>query len=308
MGFTLAGHTCDSGKSRQAPLPSRDTLTWAQSAAAEVARRHGVVRIDAAALARFRDEAGERTLYLFDVRDPPEYAAGHAAGAVSAPGGQLVQATDQYVGTLGARIVLVDDLEVRAVMTASWLRQMGFRDVFVLAEKGNEREAPSAPVLAPEPPAELRIDVAKLAELLARNAATVVDLAPSRDYTKGHIPGAWFAIRSRLAQALGKIAPSGTLVLTSEDGVLAGIAAGEAAALIPVPVRYLAGGNAAWQAAGQPLSTEPRMADEPVDTWLKPYERAKNVREAMNEYLKWEVDLLPSIARDGTADFAKFKP
>ena len=41
-----------------------------------------------------------RTLYLFDVRDPAEYAAGHVAGALSAPGGQLVQATDQYAGTL----------------------------------------------------------------------------------------------------------------------------------------------------------------------------------------------------------------
>ena len=187
MGFTLAGHTCDSGKTRQAPPPSRDTLAWAQSATAEVAKRYGVVHIDAAVLSRFRDEAEERTLYLFDVRDPPEYAAGHVAGAVSAPGGQLVQATDQYVGTLGARIVLVDDLEVRAVMTASWLHQMGFRDVFVLTEKGSERAVPPAPVLAAEPAADLQIDVAQLAQLLARNAATVVDLAPSRDYTRSHI-------------------------------------------------------------------------------------------------------------------------
>ncbi len=308
MGFTLAGHACDSGKAQQAPQPSRDTLEWAQSAAAKVARRYDVLRIDAAVLARFRDEAGERTLYVFDVRDPAEYAAGHLAGAVSAPGGQLVQATDQYVGTLGARIVLVDDLEVRATMTASWLRQMGFRDVFVLVEKGSERAAPPAYVLAAEPAADLRIDAGQLAQLLARNAATVVDLSPSRDYLKGHIPGAWFAIRARLTQALDRIAPSGTLVLTSEDGVLAGIAASEAAAPTIVPVRYLEGGNAAWQAAGEPLSVEPRMADEPVDTWLKPYERAKNVREAMDEYLRWEVDLLPSIARDGTADFAQFKP
>ena len=48
-----------------------------------------------------------RTTYMFDVRDPAEYAAGHFPGAISAPGGQLVQATDQYAGTLGARIVLV---------------------------------------------------------------------------------------------------------------------------------------------------------------------------------------------------------
>ena len=49
------------------------------------------------------------------------------------------------------------------------------------------------------------------------------------------------------------------------------------------------------------------MADEPIDTWLKPYERATNVREAMNEYLQWEVDLLPRIARDGSADFARVR-
>lgn len=307
MGFTLAGHTCASGQSQQAPLPSRDTLAWAQGAAAAVAKRYGVEHIDAEKLEQFRAEADERTLYLFDVRDPAEYAAGHVAGAVSAPGGQLVQATDQYVGTLGARIVLVDDLAVRAAMTGSWLRQMGFRDVFILTATGSEREAPRAPVLADEPATDLTLGTEQLAAMLARDEAVVVDLSPSREYLKGHIPRAWFAIRSRLASALGKIAPTGTLVFTSEDGVLAGIAASEAAEVSTVPVRYLAGGNAAWTAAGHPLSTEPRMADEPVDTWLKPYERAKNVREAMDEYLKWEVDLLPRIARDGSADFAKFR-
>src|SRR5436190_12168134 len=49
--------------------------------------------------------------------------------ALPISGGQLVQATDQYVGTLRSRIVLVDDAEVRAVMTASWLRQMGYAEV-----------------------------------------------------------------------------------------------------------------------------------------------------------------------------------
>ena len=109
---------------------------------------------------------------------------------------------------------------------------------------------------------------------VARNEATVVDLSLSRDYRKAHIPGAWFAIRSRLAQALAKIPLRGTLVLTSEDGVLAGLAAPEARALTDRPVRYLDGGNAAWQAAGHPLTAaDARMADEPLDVWLKPYER-----------------------------------
>jgi rhodanese-related sulfurtransferase len=306
MGWSLAGLTCDSGKAQRAPKASAQAMAWAKSAAGEVARRCGVKRIDGATLARFRAEQDARTLYVFDVRDPDEYAAGHVAGAVSAPGGQLVQATDQYVGTLGARIVLVDDAEVRAEMTASWLAQMGYRDVFVLVEAGSETGWPAAPVLGAEPQPELRIAPAQLAELLASNEATVVDLSLSRDYLKAHIPGAWFAIRARLAQALAKVPLRGTLVLTSEDGVLAGLAAPEAGALTKAPVRYLSGGNAAWQAAGHPLTPDaPQMADEPVDTWLKPYERSRDVSKAMADYLAWEVDLLPRIARDGTTNFSQ---
>src|SRR4029079_11367850 len=156
MGWTLAGLACESGKARRAPTVSPAGLAWAKSAAAGVAARFGITRIDRATLERWRADGG-RTLYLLGVRDPGEYAAGHVAGALSAPGGQLVQATDQYVGTLGARIVLVDDAEVRAVMTASWLRQMGWADVSVLAEAGGETGWPAPAVLGPAPDPALRI-------------------------------------------------------------------------------------------------------------------------------------------------------
>jgi rhodanese-related sulfurtransferase len=316
MGWSLAGFACEHGQARRAPAASPAARDWAQSAAELVARRCGVTRIDRAGLKQWQAEQDARTLYLFDVRDPAEYAAGHVAGALSAPGGQLVQATDQYVGTLGARIVLIDDLAVRALMTASWLRQMGWKDVAVLAEAGEETGSPALPLLGPPPgvgaglkPAPtLRIDCAALAALLARRAATVVDLSLSRDYIKSHIPGAWFAIRARLKQALHRIAAHGTLVLTSEDGVLAGLAAREAQGLVDCPVRFLDGGNAAWQAAGHPLAAaDPRMADEPIDAWLKPYERASDTTKAMSDYLAWEVDLLARIARDGAVDFAQFR-
>jgi len=306
MGWTLAGFACDSGKSARAPDASREALGWAKAAAGRVARRFDIARIDAATLARWRAEE-TRTLYLFDVRDPREYAAGHVAGAISAPGGQLVQATDHYVGTLGARIVLIDPAEVRAVMTASWLRQMGWRDVAVLAEEGRETAPPAAPILGEPPPPELRIDCAGLAALMAGGEATILDLSPSRNYLKAHIPGAWFAIRSRLARALAKLPLRGTLVLTSQDGVLAGRAANEARALVDHPVRALDGGNAAWFGSGRALTAEdPRMADEAIDVWLKPYERPSDRVAAMREYLDWEVDLPARIARDGSAKFMEF--
>ena len=305
MGWNLAGFTPDSGKSQRAPDVSHGALAWAKSAAEAVAGKLGIRSIDEAALARLRADA-TRTLYLFDVRDPAEYAAGHVAGALSAPGGQLVQATDQYAGTLKSRIVCVDDKQARAVMTASWLSQMGWREVFVLVAAGDEKGFPDNPVLG-----EVSRDTiapAALAELLSRGEATVVDLSLSRDYAKAHILGAWFAIRARLGDALGKIKPSGTLVLTSEDGVLAGLAVADARALTSLGVACLDGGNAAWRAAGLPLTrNDPRMADEPVDAWLKPYERPDGVKQAMADYLAWETDLLPRIARDGCAIFTALK-
>ena len=176
----------------------------------------------------------------------------------------------------------------------------------MLVAAGEETGFPASPVLG-EAPKDAAIGAVALHDLLLRTDATVIDLSLSRRYQEAHIRGAWFAIRSRLKQALGRIKPGGTVVLTSEDGVLAGLAAADARALTMAPVRYLEGGNAAWHDAGFPLTKDdPRMADEPVDAWLKPYERPDGVKQAMADYLAWETDLLPRIARDGCARFSRF--
>jgi hypothetical protein len=121
-----------------------------------------------------------------------------------------------------------------------------------------------------------------------------------------HIPDAWFAIRTRLSVAFEKITIIGVPVLTSEDGALARLAVMEAQDLLNRPVRFLDGGNAAWQAAGYAVTAEVRMADEAIDQWRKPYERTGDVEGAMREYLAWETDLLPRIARDGSLHFSHY--
>jgi rhodanese-related sulfurtransferase len=176
---------------------------------------------------------------------------------------------------------------------------MGWREVYVLPEAGGEQGEPPLLLLgtpdrshAVEPSAALAID-----------DVTVIDLSTSPHYRRGHIPGAWFAIRSRLERALKKIAASGEVILTSEDGVLASLAVADAQTLTECPVHWLKGGNAAWAAAGFPMATAERMADEPLDVWLKPYERPNDNEAAMNAYLSWEVDLLERIKKDGTTHF-----
>ena len=85
------------------------------------AARVGVRVIDRDTLDRLLKQKSERTLYLLDVRSPEEYERAHPPGFISAPGGQLVQAIDEWVAVRGARLVLFDDDGVRARMTASWL-------------------------------------------------------------------------------------------------------------------------------------------------------------------------------------------
>jgi rhodanese-related sulfurtransferase len=311
MGWTMGGFTPDrdSGRRLAPGAPSPATLTWAKAAAARIGVRCGVERIDLDTLQRWRNESDARTLYVFDVRDPREYEAGHLPDAISAPGGQLVQATDLYIGASHARIVLVDDLECRAMMTGAWLRQMGWDDVHVLVAAGHETGWPKPLVLGFADRPTDGIDAERLAALLADTAATVIDLSPSRDYQRGHIPGAWFAIRARLDRALPKIDAQGTIVLTSEDGIVAALAIDEAASLTARPVRYLGGGNAAWITSGRAVTADqPRLADEPVDAWLKPYERGSGNTAAMNEYLSWEIDLPQRIEQDGTCRFRPLVP
>ena len=305
MAWHLAGLGVVAGATVRAPEVSAAGIAAARERAEAVARRYGVPAIDRATLAQWQREADRRTLYVMDVRDPAEYRDGHLPGSVMAPGGQLVQETDSWLGVWGARVVLVDDTGVRARMTASWLRRMGW-DAAVLDDGLDDVEleqgesAPKSgifPLSGPEPatvqPAELRA-----------NPAAVVDLALSRHHRQGHIPGAWFAIRARLGEALDKLPAQGELVLTGEDGTLARFAAAELVGTRR-PVKVLAGGTAAWKAAGLPLETGMGpLASEPDDVAVSARDRSPAERERyMREYLAWEVDLVNHIRRDADCRF-----
>ncbi len=305
MGWHLAGLALAEGKTDHAPDPTPAGLAKSRAAAARVAERAGVAVIDRDTLRRFRREHKSRTLYLFDVRTPEEYAAGHLAGARSAPGGQLVQATDAYMATLNARVVLVDSDGVRARMTASWLVQMGHAEVYVLDRADGLAESGPEPLRVLGREASVAtLGARQLAQLLSQGEAVVIDLDSSLAYREQHIPGAWFAIRARLDLALAKLPERGMLVLTSRDGVLAALAAPELQALTPRPVKALAGGTGAWRAAGLPLAAgDERMADAPIDAWYRPYDKNADVEASMRAYLSWEVALVEQIARDGDARF-----
>ncbi|KVT93119.1 sulfurtransferase [Burkholderia ubonensis] len=308
IGWTLAGQALEHGAARRFPDEIDATLRAdARRAARKVAERAGVPRIalaDVAALA----EPG-RTLYRFDVRTPEEYEAGHLPGFASAPGGQLVQETDHHAPVRGARIVLADDDGVRADMTASWLAQMGW-DVRVVeagaqafGETGQPpRDVPAAPGVADVSPATL----AGWLREAAPDEIAIVDVTASANYVKRHIPGAWFAVRAQLRDALAAIPAARRYVFTCGSSLLARFAAADARALLPASAQIvvLAGGTAAWIDAGLPVEAgDTRLASPRIDRYRRPYEGTDNAAAAMQAYLDWEFGLVEQLKRDGTHHF-----
>jgi len=315
MGWHLAGLKVARGETRSFGPQSPQAAKFAAAAAANVAKRMKVKKIDLAGLAKL--VAKGTPLYKLDVRDPAEYARGHLEGFRHAAGGQLVQATDQYVGARGAIVVLHDNDGVRATMTAHWLLQMNWPETYVLDHKpaaaelttGEEPRFPPGFAM-PNPqsvtPAELETSLPQ---------TLVIDLDTSLRYRDGHVPGAWFAVRANLAKTIPEMLNQQTgvtrVVLVSPDGEIAALAASEAAAAASgkLAVAVLAGGMQAWRAANLAIETgHVRMADPPTDVWYRPYDNKDDVKAAMRRYLDWEVDLVSQVKRDGDARFAVFKP
>jgi rhodanese-related sulfurtransferase len=309
IGWTLAGFALEHKQARQAQGSSHSSE--ARVAAERCAVKTGVREIDAQVLEEYRADANQRTLYCLDIRTQQEYEAGHPAGFIWAAGGQLVQATDEWIAVRGARIVLFDDDGVRARMTGSWLAQMGW-DVSVVKSGAVVSGETGMPVLARPalPPATL-ISAAQLSALdnSALDNTVIIDLAPSPVYHRGHIPGARFLLRSRFATEAAKLPGHAVPVLTSTDGILAQYAAQELAQAMGRVVAVLEGGTAAWAQAGYSLVSDQHDYVSPaIDVYKRPYEGTDSTQDSMRAYIEWELQLVAQIQRDGVANFNVMTP
>ena len=294
MGWELAGFSVERGAEKVAPAPGRDGRTKALAAAERVAKRFGVKFCTMEQKHEWKNDLA-RTLFVLDVRTREEFERSHVAGSRHAPGGQLVQASDEYVGVRNARVVLVDPELVRAIMTASWLNQMGWNEVYVLDDAELAETGPR-PLRIPGSPPWRTVSAIP-------DGASVLDLSTSLRFAHAHIPGAWWGVRSRLEEAQRAMGAVVGLVVTSEDGVLAHLAAPEAAALFP-NVWVLEGGNAAWR--GEWESGVERATTVRDDVWYKPYDHGADYLKHAREYLDWEVALVNQIKRDPTIRFRAY--
>lgn len=295
QGWLLSGLDLEYGATRVYPDVSGDAdLDARRERSRKVAEARGARYIDTGQLTSWRGEP-DRTTYVFDVRTEEEYRADGAPGSVHAPGGQLVQATDQWVGVRNARIVVADSDGIRAGMVASWLRQLGHEAyVFEGGVSGLASVDLAKNVAEPKLGLLASISPSDAKAMVDERDAQLIDLRESMNYRDGHVAGAVWSIRPRVFDA---VQGNGPVLLIGDDAGVAALAAGDLRAAGIEVAGLLEGDIAGWKAAGFEIVETP---DQPGDAdcidylFLTPERNQGNLDDA-RAYLAWEVGLIDQL-------------
>ncbi len=304
QGWALAGLELNHGATDPLPSALSRDIAKRRQRVRDLAETRGVRFVEAAELGGWLSDPA-RTTYVIDVRGDDEVATDGLPQLIHAPGGQLVQATDGWIGVRGARVVVADSELVRAPVIAAWLRQLG-HEAYVLAggveaARGLDfRKASAGKAQLSDLPG---VSPTELKELVADGGVQIVDLRPSMSYRQAHIRDSVWSIRPRLA-SIGLDLLKPTVLIADEPGI-AEVAAIDLAEAGATDVRRLVGGVDAWRQSGLPIvATQDKPADdECIDFLFFTHRRLTGDAEHSRQYLTWEIGLVEQLREDERAAF-----
>ena len=299
QGWALAGFELERGNE---PLPLPDLSL--EQADVTRGRADAMLAAETIPLASATDVAVSlddrtRTTFLFDVRSAVEAVVDPLPAFQHVWSGQIIQATDQRVGVRHARIVLADDLGLRAAIAAFWLRALGFETWVTRVDDALRRMPPPAKLVMPPRGVPEIAAIHALAEV-GWGRAGLLDLRSSKDYAAGHIQGSSWTIRPRLAEFAGR----GRWLLIGDDGPQATLGACELLRLGHRDVAVIRGGFRALQSVGALVETcAPLPLDVAVDVTSFAHGRHDGDLDASRTYLAWEQGLVDALSPDERAAF-----
>lgn len=306
-GWVLAGYQVERGADRvELPDVSEEGRAAAEHYAEKIAAEDGVRYLDIPGLQSAISKQDRETVYFIDVRTREEFEKGHIPGFQWFPGGQCVQRSDDVVVVHNATIIFSCDGKARATHTASWYRQFGVKEVYVVdggttawSEAGlNLETGPNAE--APEGLAEAKSKVKSISaqELNDSKPAAVFFVDTSQEFAQGHIHGSNWVSRGWLEFQVEGFAPSkdAPVVVTCSNGQMAPLAGATLKDMGYQDVSVLEGGITAWGNAGLPLEKGlTGVMAPPTDVVILGVDR--NPAEMMH-YLRWETALGEKYAAD----------
>ena len=291
QGWYLNDYVLDHGKVAQYAQPKVDEEMLLASQA--LVKKFDIPVISDEQFLSWKNDT-DRSLYLCDVRTAEEFALDGLPGAQNTPGGQFIQATDQFVGVRNARIVLYDSDGVRAITVASWLKQMG-HDVAVL------RDGVKSTVSLPSTQIDHLLGLApiKTTDLQAmdqNDTVTILDIRGSMQYRKAHLPNALWAIRPRLQEIL-RGAQKSILIISDDPALTCGALLELKGLDLNIQVYELP--DSGFPKGLKTVSTAVIPPDSDcIDFLFFVHDRHDGNKDAARRYLEWETGLIAQLDQD----------
>ncbi|WP_071058209.1 rhodanese-like domain-containing protein [Pelistega sp. MC2] len=306
QGWYLADFTLEHHADRVYPdIISSKRVVELQLKAAKLSERFALAKVTVDEVHRWLDE-DEVTVYLCDIRTAKEYHNSHWPSLIRhTPGGQLVQATDEFIGVRNARIVLIDTDNIRAIVTATWLKQLGW-DVYLLPDDGDLKRLST---IKREVTYQLNhtqvYDEEQLIQLIEDNADLIIfDARASNEYRKVHLQNSQWIIRPLITQ----LAPQNkhTKILIIGDSKVKNLCLAQDFEQLGFKQIYISTITANFfHHTDLPISTDSTVLQDKdcIDFLFFVHDRHQGNKKAAQQYLAWETNLIKQIDAQEKATF-----
>ncbi len=241
------------------------------------------------------------TTYIFDVRTNSNQKK-ELSQIRNVPGGQLVQATDKYIGVLKSHVIVFDDGDlVRAGMTALWLKKMNYH-CYVVNEIPTKIKKLNLKL-------EVNFKTITLNLIYLQNFKNlknihIFDIRNSIDFCKKRIKKSVWTNRSIITKEMPNYVKS--MILVTNDLPKASLIVSDLQEKDPECVIQVYFWNVTevehyWDLID---STEVELDQKFIDFNFHTHLRHHGNKEHAKNYLKWETDLIKNMDEEERVFFS----
>ena len=243
----------------------------------------------------------KKSTFIFDVTTSKTIST-KPGTIMNVPGGQLIQATDKYIGVWKATVILVDDGDlIRAGTTSFWLKKMGY-EVYILKE--GLLKAQTLKFTKEIDHKLIDLDFINLEDLVKIKKQILYDIRSSKDFCKMRIKNSIWLNRAHLYRE--KIKTDDPIIIITDNL--------EKASLIVKDLKQKDKGAIikVYKWSQNEITSYPSLIDVTIETLSKQnnidfnfhtHMRHDGNKEHAKQYLEWEINLVSKMDKQELSFF-----
>ena len=243
----------------------------------------------------------KKSTFIFDVTTSKTIST-KPGTIMNVPGGQLIQATDKYIGVWKATVILVDDGDlIRAGTTSFWLKKMGY-EVYILKE--GLLKAQTLKFTKEIDHKLIDLDFINLEDLVKIKKQILYDIRSSKDFCKMRIKNSIWLNRAHLYRE--KIKTDDPIIIITDNL--------EKASLIVKDLKQKDKGAIikVYKWNQNEITSYPSVIDVTIETLSEQnnidfnfhtHMRHDGNKEHAKQYLEWEINLVSKMDKQELSFF-----